>query len=314
MNKQTRKIVAIGEVMVEMAPVGEGLYRRGFAGDSFNTIWHMAQLLRGRGIKAGLVTRLGQDGLSRALLAELQADGLDNSGISLDPIRQIGLYLIELQGVERHFHYWRSSSAARGLADDRTVLAEAVSGAGLIHLSGITLAILSSTARQTLLSVLQAAREAGACIVFDPNIRPALWASPTEIRAAMQEMMAVTDIALPSFDDEARLWGDATPLITLERFSASGVGEVIVKDGCNPVHALVDTAHLVVETPAVKDIRDTSGAGDAFNAGYLSARLLGHGGAFAIVAGQALAAEVIKTLGARADKNQIPHLAAAINL
>ena len=36
---------AIGEAMVEMAPVGEGLYRRGFAGDTFNTAWHMAQWL-----------------------------------------------------------------------------------------------------------------------------------------------------------------------------------------------------------------------------------------------------------------------------
>lgn len=33
----SNKIVAVGEVMIEMAPVGEGLYRRDFAGDTFNT-------------------------------------------------------------------------------------------------------------------------------------------------------------------------------------------------------------------------------------------------------------------------------------
>ena len=57
------RIVAIGEAMVEMAPVGEGLYRRGYAGDTFNTVWHMAQLL-GDAARSGFVTRVGRDGLS----------------------------------------------------------------------------------------------------------------------------------------------------------------------------------------------------------------------------------------------------------
>lgn len=314
MDERTGKVIAIGEAMVEMAPVGPGLYHRAFAGDSFNTIWHMAQLLRHKSVMAGLVTRLGQDRLSRDFLDEMQADGLDISGISIDPVRNIGLYLIELQGVERHFHYWRSASAARALADDPAILAKAVSGAALIHLSGITLAILTPTARQTLLRVLQVARTQGARIAFDPNIRPALWPSPDETRAAMQEMMAITDIALPSFDDESRLWGDTTPGTTIDRFQANGVREVVVKDGPHPVHAMADSAMLVQQTPKVENLLDTSGAGDAFNAGYLSARLMRYDAASAISVGQTLAAEVIKIMGARASKDQILQLAAKINL
>ena len=42
-----RSVLAIGEAMIEMAPVGDGLYRRAYAGDTFNTVWHMAQLLDG---------------------------------------------------------------------------------------------------------------------------------------------------------------------------------------------------------------------------------------------------------------------------
>ena len=54
----------------------------------------------------------------------------------------MGLYLIELEGAERSFHYWRSTSAARHLADDPGGLGAGLAGAGMVHLSGITLAIL----------------------------------------------------------------------------------------------------------------------------------------------------------------------------
>ncbi len=307
MTAGAHKVVAIGEAMLEMAPVGQGLYRRGFAGDTFNTAWHMAQLL-GRAASVGFATRVGQDSLSQGFLAELRADGLDVSGIGLDPLRSLGLYLIELEGVERRFHYWRSASAARALADDRAGLEAAVSGAALIHFSGITLAILSPGARQTLLSVLRAARAGGARISFDPNIRPRLWASPAESRAAMRDFLTVTDIALPSFDDEAALWGDATPAVTVERYRNFGIAEIVVKDGAKPVHAFADGAAQVLATPEVPDACDTSGAGDAFNAGYLAARLLRLGATLSLATGQALAAEVIRTYGARAEKARVAGL------
>ena len=66
---------AIGEAMVEMAPVGGGLYRRGFAGDTFNTAWHMARWLGARA-NVGMVTRVGKDSLSDAFVAGMAADGM----------------------------------------------------------------------------------------------------------------------------------------------------------------------------------------------------------------------------------------------
>ena len=53
------EIVAVGEAMIEMALNHEGLYRRGFAGDTFNTIWHMAQVL-GNKFKLSFVTKVGE--------------------------------------------------------------------------------------------------------------------------------------------------------------------------------------------------------------------------------------------------------------
>ena len=306
-----RPVVAIGEVMLELAPVGDGLYRKGFAGDTFNTAWHMAQLL-GPTTSVGYVTRVGHDKLSDDFVQELAADGLDTAGISRDAERTMGLYLIELDGVERSFHYWRSVSAAKGLADDRMALEYAVQHAGLVHLSGITLAILSPVARNTLFDVLAAARKAGSVISFDPNIRPRLWSSGEEIRETVAAMLAITDIALPSFDDEATHWGDVSPEATIARMVAAGVSEVIVKDGAGAVRFHADGRGGAVDTPPVEGIRDTTGAGDAFNAGYLSARLAGKSPEQAIAVGQRMSAEVIRTFGARASKTTVKAMAGLV--
>ena len=304
----TRNVVAIGEAMLELAPVGDGLYRLGYAGDTFNTAWHMAQLLIGTA-KVGFVTQIGRDKLSETFAAEMAADGLDVSGVNRSTDRSMGLYLIELDGFERSFHYWRQCSAARRLADDAALLAHSVQGVGLIHLSGITLAILPEKSRSNLFDVLAKARRSGAIISFDPNIRPRLWSSLEEIQDTVSKMLSITDIALPSFDDEAQHWKDASPEDTVSRFVSNGVQEVVVKNGGGNVRIHADGLDNEYETPRVEQIRDTTGAGDAFNAGYLSARLMGCSPKQALRAGHRLSSEVIGQFGARAARDMVRALA-----
>lgn len=307
MNFRTNKAVAVGEAMIEMAIGKDARYRRNFAGDTFNTAWHMAQVL-GERAEIGFVTKVGTDSLSDAFVTDLDDDGLDIAVIGRVPNRTMGLYLIELKVIERNFHYWRSASAARLLADDEIWLARALKGAGLIHLSGITLAILTPDARKRLLDVLVQARADGARVSFDPNIRPTLWSSGNEIRETIAMFLPVTDIALPSFADEHLHWGDVSPSQTLQRFSDAGVSEIIVKDGENPTVALSQGQDFSVETPSVPSVCDTSGAGDAFNAGYLAGRLLDQTAINAIGSGQKLSAEVICHFGARIPKGHVPSI------
>ncbi len=299
--------ISVGEAMVELASVGEGTYRRGFAGDTFNTAWHMAQALRGRA-SVGFATRVGQDRISDAFVAELAADGLDVSVIGRDPVRGMGLYMIQLDGVERSFHYWRDTSAARGLAADGDTLSRAFAGAGLIHLSGITLAILPAADRERLFATLASARANGARVSFDPNIRPRLWASMDEVRHVIPQALALTDIALPSFDDEVAVWGDTDPQATIARIVMAGVLEVAVKDGAGPVTLYSGGVIQTLFTPTVQGIVDTTGAGDSFNAGYLSARLLGQTPENAVAAGQRFSGQVIRHFGARLPKAAVPLL------
>lgn len=298
------RIIGIGEAMVELSPAGEGLYRLGFAGDTFNTAWHMSQLL-GDSASVGFCTRIGADAISERFLGELAADGLDPGIVGRDQARHMGLYLIELSGTERSFQYWRGESAARALADEDSRLGDDLDGANLIHVSGITLAILAPQARERLYDVLSTARRAGARISFDPNVRRQLWSDLGQARSAITEMVRITDVVLPSFDDEQLLWGDSDPADTVRRYREHGVTELAVKNGSQPVLCALSAGENMVQTPQVTGIVDTTGAGDAFNAGYLAARCRGLGQEGAVLAGQAVSAEVLKSTGARAPRDVV---------
>src|SRR5262249_10566968 len=139
----------------------------------------------------------------------------------------------------------------------------------------------------------------GVQIAFDCNFRPRRWKGDlSRARTVFIEALKRVDIALPTFDDEAVLWGDPSPEATVERMRAFGIAEVVVKNG--PNSALVASAgeqeHIPV--PEVVAPVDTTAAGDSFNAGYLASRLAKETPHAAAAAAHRLAGQVIRHHGA----------------
>lgn len=294
------RFLAIGEAMVELSQQDSGLWAQGFAGDTLNTAWYARQSL-GPDWQVSYFTRLGKDRFSRGFRCFLQDHRIDTAFVSEDPERMIGLYAIELTDGERSFAYWRGQSAARRLADDATALAAAIAAADLIYLSGITLAILAPDRRALLLDLVAQARAGGTPTAFDPNIRPALWENSAAMRACLTAAAATATIALPSFDDEAQVFGDASPAACAARWHRAGAADVIVKNGGGPI-LLQGAKGRAVITPEVLRPVDSTGAGDAFNGGYLAAWLQGASMRQAAEAAHRLACHVIGHKGALVAK------------
>lgn len=293
-------IAAIGECMVELSPAGtpdEALLRQGFAGDTFNTAWYLRALLPASQT-VRYVSAVGVDAMSTRMLDFMAEHGVDTSHIGRLPGRTPGLYLITLTAGERSFTYWRSASAARSLADDPARLKSSLAGCRLAYLSGITLAILPASGRENLLAALGEFRAGGGLVAFDPNIRPALWPDAATMRAGIAAGYASADIALPTFEDDAALFGDATPEGCAHRIAALGPYEIVVKNG--PAPALLHSAGRQSRLPLPRVVTpvDTTAAGDSFNAGWLAARLAGASATEAVLAGQRLSARVILHRGA----------------
>ncbi len=294
----SHRIVCIGECMVEMAPQATaGDYRMGFAGDTMNTAWYLRQLMSADDT-VNYLTAVGVDATSDAMLRFLADAGIGTDHVARRADQTVGLYLIQLTDGERSFAYWRGQSAARTLAQDEDALDAALNGAQMAYLSGITLAILSAPDRTRLLNRLAAFRAKGGQVVFDPNLRPRLWDTIDDMTHAVMQAAAVSDVVLPSHEDEAEFFGDTDPAATAQRYANAGASEVVVKNGDGPMLTLCDGQTTVAHPKAVPHVVDTTAAGDSFNAGYLAYRL--HGGSVSDAMAQAasLAARVIQNRGA----------------
>jgi 2-dehydro-3-deoxygluconokinase len=292
-------IASIGECMIELSGADAGLWRMGFAGDTFNTLWAL-RALAGEHHAVDYISAFGDDPFSRDQVAFFAAHGIGTAASPMISGARPGLYAITLTGAERSFTYWRSDAAARRLADDGVALAKSLENRALVYFSGITLAILDDAARKTLLATLDDARAAGALIAFDPNYRPRLWPDASAARAAIEAALAIADIALPTFPDEQALFGDANPRVAAMRLAKLGVGEVVVKNGEEPALVWTDGARDVVPAVSVPSPVDTTGAGDSFNGAYLTARLNGTGPIEAAEAAHRVAAAVVQVRGALA--------------
>lgn len=283
--------------MIEMSGGEDRLYRLGYAGDTLNTAWYMRALL-GEDWSVDYFTGLGQDRYSGDIRAFLEANRIGTRHIRTVPERRPGLYMIHQEGGDRHFTYWRDTSAAKLLAEDKNALHAAVEGAAMVYFSGITLAILAPRARGRLLGSIVKARDNGARIAFDTNLRPALWSSPRVMASVLTAAASLCDIVLPTHTDEAPLFGDRSIDDTADRYLELGVEEVVVKDG--PGEALIATAadRVRVAPAPARNVVDATGAGDSFNGGYLSARLAGKSLVEAAEAGHRVAGIVIGHKGA----------------
>jgi 2-dehydro-3-deoxygluconokinase len=293
------RMVFVGECMVELAPEA-ALYRRGFAGDTFNMAWYAHRLVPEW--QVDFVSAIGTDVISEEMAGFIAAAGIGTQHLFRKPDRSVGLYMISLQNGERSFSYWRSHSAARLLAEDGPALAASFARADLVTLSGITIAILDATGRDTLAKTLAEYRAKGGRVAFDPNIRPRLWASADEMRATITRFAGHSDITLASYDDEATHFGDISPEASLARYQAAGALDVVVKNGADPMLASIAGQTLRHSGPRVAQIVDTTAAGDSFNAGFLTQWLAGASPEAALSSGATLAAKVIQYRGALASE------------
>lgn len=302
------RIACIGEAMIELSQPDLTTHqaRIGVAGDTLNTAIYLSRLLPGT---VSYLTNLGQDGLSAQMLGRFRAEGISCSLIGRHDTRLPGLYAIETDSAgERSFRYWRENSAARTLFSGIGPTLDDLAQFDVIYLSGITLAILPPDVRSALTAQLGTLRQAGTHVIFDSNYRPRLWPDAATARHACAALWGACGLAFPSYDDELMLYPGSSPQDVLDRIAAAGVAEIVLKRGATGPLIRQGSTDIPLTLPAASHVADTTGAGDAFNAGYLAARLTGAAPGDAATAGHRLAIRVIGQHGAVIARSDMPLL------
>jgi 2-dehydro-3-deoxygluconokinase len=305
------RVAAIGECMIELSHLDKASLALAFGGDTLNTALYLARINRRERLAVDYVTALGTDPYSDAMIEMWRTEGIGTETVARLPGKLPGLYLIRLDDSgERRFFYYRSAAAARELFSDGATLPQlaALAGYDLIYFSAITLSILNDPARDRFFAALGEARKTGRRVAFDSNYRPAGWPDLASAQHIIGRFLGEVDIALPTFDDEQRLFGDPDPAATVVRYAAHGVGEMAVKLGAEGCLVVSDDSTRMVPVPERVEPVDTTAAGDAFNAGYLALRLAGQSPDDAALAGHRLAAVVIRHRGAIIPREATPDL------
>lgn len=305
-----KNIAIIGECMVELQKK-DGQLQQTFGGDTLNTALYLSRLSKGHEINVSYVTALGVDEFSIDMLNLWQEEGIDTQHVLRIQDKNPGIYYIETDDTgERSFHYWRNEAAAKFMfeQDESAALIDHLYNFDAIYLSGITLAILTPTGREKLLSLLTEFKQRGGQIFFDNNFRPRLWSSKEEAIQCYAGILALTDTALLTFDDEQDLYGDANLEQCIQRTIDAGVRELVIKRGAKDCLVVEGESANYVAPKPVSKIVDTTAAGDSFSAGFLAKRLTGDTAVDSAFNGHCMAGAVIQHKGAIIPRAEMPEL------
>lgn len=292
----TLDVVVLGDLMVDVMVVMSGPLARGSDTPSKvsttggGSAANVAAWLATQQVPTSYIGRIGDDALGREAVAALEQTGV-HAWVSVDETAPTGTCVVLVEpGGERSM---LPDSGANSTLLPADVPPTVFRPGGHLHLSGYT--ILSTGSREAGLESLALAQLNRMTTSIDPSSAALLE------KAGPQQFLEWTrgvDVLLANEQEAAVLAGVHDPHEAASRL-AEHYREVVVKRG--PQGAVWQQGFISASAPAERGVTvvDTTGAGDAFAAGFLAEWLLHPEPETALAAGNRLAAQVVSKVGAR---------------
>lgn len=266
-------VVVFGEIMAmfvasEHRPLAEvDRFEQRLAGAEMNVAVGLSRL----GHRVEFLGRVGADPFGVRARRSLTAEGVGVAELRVDPSAPTGFQLKDrVPGGDPTVVYFRRGSAASGHAWSEAA-ARTLGATRHLHVTGIFPA-LSATTRDFTFRAIAAAREAGATVSFDPNLRPSLWRDSSEMTGVLGDLADRADWVLPGIDEGRALTGATDAQGIAAHYLDRGAAQVVVKLGARGA-ALFRPDGTWHEPVLPVRVVDTVGAGDGFAAGWISAHL-----------------------------------------
>ena len=267
------RIGSIGDLLVEIMATGRNsrhltveTYRGPFPSGSPGIFIDQAARAGGDCIFVGAV---GDDAFGQVIISRLRKDGVDTSLVRIVKGVPTGTAFVSYNDDGSRDFVFNITHSAAAMLDGGPAGIDALLAFGLnyFHVSGTALSNTAMSA--STLQVCRALHAGGVKISFDPNVRKELMGNESYL-SAVQEMMAMCSIFLPSEDDAAMLF----PQQKLSEFAppllASHMDYVVLKKGDNGCEGMDKSgAHLALAGHKV-DAVDPTGAGDCFCAVFVT--------------------------------------------
>jgi 2-dehydro-3-deoxygluconokinase len=213
------KVVLFGEIMLRLAPPAYGRFTQA---RTFEAVYgggeaNVAASLANYGETAEFVTRLPANDLGDACLAFLRSFNINTNHIARGGDR-IGIYFLEMGAAQRGSKviYDRAGSSFATIRPGTIDWQEVFNGADWFHWTGITPAV-SQAAADVCLESIRAAKQSGLTVSCDMNYRAKLWQWGKPAGEVMQDLVALSDIAIGNEEDAEKFFGIIAPGVDVLR-------------------------------------------------------------------------------------------------
>ncbi len=219
------------------------------------------------GIDAGFIGKVGADPFGDFLTDTLQQNSVDTTYLIAGEASRTTLAFVATRSDGmKDITFYRHPGADIQLSPDE-IDADYIQSAELFHYGSVSLS--HSPTREATLKAIQCAKDAGAFISYDPNLRLMLWDNAEDAKHWIWEVMSYADVVKISEEEWEFVTGDVELKRGIERILGLGVKLVVVTLGERGCYYTNGNVEGYVDGFAV-EVVDTLGAGDAFVAAMLT--------------------------------------------
>ena len=268
----TLDALCIGEMLIDLVPTvtGHGLaeataFTKAPGGAPANVAVGLARL----GCRSGFLGMVGDDAFGRVCITTLEREGVESGGVRVTSKARTPVAFVALQpDGEREFVIYHPGADLLLSADDIDV--DRLAGVRVVHFGSIGL--IAEPSRSATLFAVNRAKEAGAVVSYDPNLRLALWPDAASAAAGLRLGLGHASVVKASDEEMRFLTGLDDPERAGRALWHDGLDLLVVT--CGRAGCLALTADMAVRVPGIAvEALDTTGAGDAFMAGLLAEML-----------------------------------------
>lgn len=259
--------IALGELLIDFTPcgvsdAGNTIFERNPGGAPANVLAAMAKL----GARTAFIGKVGSDQFGSFLDECLSRNGIDTSGLKRSDTVNTTLAFVHLSETgDRSFSFYRNPGADMML-EESDIDWKMVADSRIFHFGSISMT--DEPARSATFKALKVARESGAIVSYDPNLRPPLWRSLDEAKTRIKEGLNHSDILKISEEELEFITGEKDLVKGTGLLAEKGPGFIMVTLGPKGAFCRLGDTTGKFNTYETKVV-DTTGCGDAFLGGVL---------------------------------------------
>jgi len=263
------KICSIGECMIEITNTYNNNFQQSFAGDTLN----FCSYLNKKNFDVDYLTSIGKSEINKDFFNLLKSKKISSKLIHIHPHNETGLYLIKNdKNGEKNFYYWRDDSAANNYLNQLNYekLENILKKYHYLYFSGITLSIISKNKQKDFCNLIKKLKEHNVKIIFDLNIRIKRWPNKKHLNVSINLFLPFIDI-LFSTGEDMKNWKNNDNLSFFKKFiKCNKINHAIFRKNASLNYAILSDQIYKIVNKVNKKIVDSSGAGDGYNAAYIS--------------------------------------------